>query len=307
MKYTSSRSSVVAIASSAILALTTSVSAQQSPYIHYEFNNPDTTTTATNSGTATGLDGQILDSTGTAAALQNVVGVSGQAGDYAFNNSASTMAGAGGTVLGADVRTAISNEFGTTNMGSLTMSMWYYATDVPISSNTRLAAVTGTAHALEFWNYGGSPDGRLSVSRGGTNATNTRPPSADSTYASTGQWVFAALTFDFSTTAANNVNFYKGTLADSVSLVYSGTDNGAGSWNAARDLRVGNYISSLTSAFEGYIDDFRFYVSDDNSAILSSGDLENIRSSAIPEPGHFGVIAAGLALAFVLGRRVRRS
>ncbi|MBC2594178.1 hypothetical protein H5P28_07875 [Ruficoccus amylovorans] len=270
-----------------VLGTALGLNAQTTPFIHYTFNDANTsTTTATNSGSSgAALNGVFVNSAGTPTALQNVTGVSGKAGDYAFNNSAATMSGAGGAVTASNLRDALSNAYGTTLVESYTISMWYYSTDVALSNSARLMAITGTANPVDIRNY--ISDGRVATTLG--EETPNTGSGVSTPYAAVGEWLYIAVTVDL-TQPSSNVKFYAGSTEDAVSLVAT-SSVGASNMNISSTLRIGNYIGTLSNAFEGYIDDFQLHLSTTNaSGVLSQAQLENIRASAIPEPRESALI-----------------
>ncbi|MDR1279396.1 MAG: LamG domain-containing protein [Opitutaceae bacterium] len=279
------------------------------PLLEFLFNEASGTTTTgtTTTGTGSGSTGTVAtyqDSTGAAASLHSAdtFGVSGQAGDYAFDNTASTgmgSAGTGGRVYAGNVATA-------QGLTSFTLQGWFYS-DTQINGAARLLD-DQSGGAQGFGLRADNNAGRLVLT---VNSTSSAASAAS--YTQTNQWVFFAVTYDGSQTSSN-VNFYIGTTTSGVSLVGTHTLNAGQSQANLLPLVIGNSTGSNNASninnrpFDGYLDNIRVYGSvNDNTGVLGIAQLEAIRSSdvtPVPEPVTTALLGgAGMLLIAVIMRR----
>jgi hypothetical protein len=281
------------------------------PLLEFRFNEASgTTTTSTGTGTGTGSTATVAtyqDSTGAAASLRSadMFGVSGQAGDYAFDNTASTgmgSAGTGGRVYVGNVTTA-------QDLTSFTLQGWFYS-DTQINGVARL--LDDNSGGLQgFGLRADSNAGRLVLTVNSTSAISA------ASYTQTNQWVFFAVTYDGSQTSSN-VNFYIGTTTSGVSLVGTHTINAGLSQGNLLPLVIGNSTGSNNASninnrpFDGYLDNIRVYGSaTDNTGVLGITQLEAIRSSdvtPVPEPVTTALLggAGMLSIAVIMKRKYIR-
>ena len=268
--------------------------------LEYEFNG--TGTTATNTGSVVGTT-YLWDSTGAETDLHSAggTGVSGEANDRAFDNTASVgMGGAGGVAMGyPDVGLP-------TPLKSLTITGWIR--DLA-SSGTGTIFHTGggiTARTALFSQHPGILS--LQVGDGSSNGNGASTFAAyDEALASEGydKWVFFAVTYD-GTEALDNIKFYIGDTSTAASFVSASTTP-ITSTVTNTSYGIGHYNTSLWGpgsggAFDGKLDNFRLLVSPtDGSGALSLSQIESIRASDVPEPGT--VLLLGLGGVLILARR----
>ncbi|MEM6391883.1 MAG: PEP-CTERM sorting domain-containing protein [Planctomycetota bacterium] len=120
--------------------------------------------------------------------------------------------------------------------------------------------------------------------------------------------MFFAVTYD-STEATDNVDFYIGTDSSAVSLVSTGTiGNAWDGFGSSADISWGNRHAAnnggaFINPFDGQMDDLRLYGAITGSrGALTLEQLEDVRQSAIPEPGTLGLNLLGAALLAVRRR-----
>ena len=267
--------------------------------LEYKF---DTGTTNTpNSGSVSGAD-LAFRAPGTGAPLTNATfttGVSGQAGDYAFNTAATSMSG-NGVVATTTVDVQAIDE-----LTSFTISGWY-KTDGTVSfvgSNARLVMdyVTGAGWQLLGNNNTTTPSYYFYADGG--NIGNA--PLSGTVLDQTQEWVFFAITYD-GTLTANNLKFYGGDVDTAVALLHTATLNQGAMGDNDAAFTVGNQ-ASRDRAFDGDIDNIRLHGEkvSDGSGVLSLAELEAIRKAdVIPEPTTMLLFGVGVALCG--WRRLRR-
>lgn len=280
----------------AVVLVSASV-ASAAPILEYTFNDNPTGSTATNTGSASGNDLTMKNSGGVATNLHsaNMLGVSGLAGDYAFDNTAST--GMGSSFVGGYAATSSTSALASSK--SITVTGWFKTAGTTMFSDRAYLLSYGT-----FSLYGDSvrPGAiQTSINTGGG------PTSVTAGYSATESWVFFALTYDGTLTTSNAL-FYVGTTSSAVSLVSTRDANQGALAATSSILSLGN-VTSANRVFDGYLDNFRVFASTtDDSGVLNMANLEAIRAndvSPIPEPSTLAALfAAGLIFA---GRRQFRS
>jgi hypothetical protein len=240
------------------------------PLVEYRFNGSGPM--AEN----TGLDSTPLvlkNAAGTPADLHslNGGGVSGQPGDRAFDNSASTgmgNAGEGGIAEAASLP-AIHG------LLSATLQGWFKSESGPLNSLARLFDTYASSERDQLTIIG-RDNGKLQflINHAGVVTSNAA-------YAEVGQWVFFAITYD-GTRTSQNVQFYKGTAIDPVTLVETRTINQGRSTNHT-GLWVGNICPATndcgTRPTDGLMDNFRIFGSTTSSnGVLTLEQLESLRT-----------------------------
>jgi hypothetical protein len=235
------------------------------------------------------------NSAGVAADLHSAsgLGVSGQAGDRAFDNTAST--GMGGSGIGG-VATVPANTFG--SLSSFTFQCWYNAS-VPPQSGARLF------DAQNFLVQSNSTGGTFYLYVNGSAVSNSVGISSPA-FSLANQWVFFAVAYD-GTQDSNNVAFYEGTTSSAVTQVGSNLSLNEGSFSDNHLFNIGNYVAGNYRPFEGLMDDVRLFGgASDSSGVLTLPELNALRLEDldnVPEPSATALCAAGLVLLF--GRRNR--
>ncbi len=259
-----------------------------------------------NSGENLGTTGSTsnLNPAGTGGAYTaDGLGVSGLAGDYAYvlgtQNSASP---AGATTGSLVVGSGAAGTGITTSLTSITLTGWFKTSVVP--GATRLFDDTSGAGGFTVGLLGNTISFSLGQAAGP--AALTFPTAG---YTSSNVWTFFAVTYDASL-STNNVNFYTGTTAASVTLV--GTQTFAGN-NLVFVNTVAAYIGDKSGGsrhLNATVDDYRFFGSAlDSTGVLSLSDLEGIRVSdtlnAVPEPSTYSIFVVGLFGVAIAVRRRR--
>lgn len=298
----------------AILTCGAAAFALPQPLIHYQFNDSNTNTTTATDSSGNNRNGTIYNYNGTVmapAALQNAVGVSGRAGDYAFNNTGSAGMGGFGNRGGAvNWKATSGNAIG--NLTSMTMSFWV-KTEAGVSSgnSARIANLYGS----NYTNYVEVRALNNGVIQSAVNGSIRTTP--ENTIDTENQWVFFAITFDASAAAAERIKFYMGGVEDEVRLVSTGESSLASIvlGGAGQSLTLGSFFNADNglftgqTPFDGFIDDYRLYGATSGSAgALSLADLDLVRLEAtqIPEPGSVGLIG-GIAISLLLaGQHLKR-
>lgn len=244
-------------------------------------------------GSGNNHDGQI---TGLGTWGADQTGVTGLAGDRAFNNTASIMGSTSANTGGAVVAPALGN------MTSFTISLWFKTDGAQF--------LTGSARLFDMGTLllAGVGSGKVSLNAGATvlaaNGT------ADTSIAAQNSWVFIAVTYDgTSATGLNNIKIYAGSATGAVTLVATNTSSSlTGAQSLAATYFGANAV--LGRAFDGWLDDIRVYGDASGAAgALSETELNAVRlagATGIPEPSSAAVIAGGAGLAAVAALRRRK-
>lgn len=278
----------------------------QTLLLNYDFNGSNSSAES-NAGSATGADLVYHNASKAVVNMYSAsgTGVSGASGDTAMDNtSAGAMGTLGNNPAGAST-TSKSANIGT--LGSFTIAGWFKADSTP-GSNAKIFELSGTETIGLIAEA--NQTGRLALTVNGSIVGNS---TSQSGYASTGSWVFFAVTYD-GTSTTNNLNFYLGTSNTSTALSLAGTrsvsegDIGIGT---AAGVGIGNGYYSGGSAnrpFDGLIDDFSFYGAGAGSSagVLSSTEINALRLQAIPEPSSLALLVGVVGLGFAGWRRVSR-
>ncbi|HEY0549957.1 MAG TPA: LamG domain-containing protein, partial [Verrucomicrobiae bacterium] len=198
---------------------------------------------------------------------ESSLGISGLIGDRAFDNTACTGMGSGGS----GGRATEIYDTAVDGLLSLTLQGWF-KTESALGSNARFFAKQGTGSGFLFLV---PSTGVLSLEIDGSAST-----MSSAQFSEVGQWIFFAVTYD-GTTAANNVKFYKGTPSNAVTLVETrslGTGRAATNSSGAT---FGN-ANGLQRPIDGLLDDIRVFGSKtDNRGALTAAQLEWFRNKDI--------------------------
>lgn len=299
----------------AILGCGATAFALPQPLIHYQFNDANTTTTATDSS-GNNRNGTFYNYNGTTmvqAPLQNAVGVSGKAGDYAFNNAAASGMGSFDNRGGA-VRWNSTSGNAIGDLTSLTMSFWLKTdTGVLPGGGARIAGLYG-ADQSKFIEMR-TQDGEIlrSVTTG-----NSQRDTTAGTLDTEGQWLFVAITFDATASSNDQIKFYIGGIDEEVTLVSAANSTLASialGAVAGQSLTLGSYVNASNGSFtgqtpfKGLMDDYRLYGATSGAAgALSLADLDLVRQQAIniPEPSSIGLLGGLAATALIALQRLKR-
>lgn len=272
------------------------------PILEFTFN--ETGATASSSGSAA-VSGNMWNSAFASTDLHGSSGsgVSGTPGDRAFDNSSSTGMGSAGT--GGVVNLGDAGQID--GLSSFTLQGWF---------NTSTAI--GNAARLFDKNTGGGTSGfllRANTTAGQLVLTvNNQSAVSSTSFGATNSWVFFAVTFD-GTLATNNVNFYVGSSAASVSLVTTATVAATQSIANGIVATLGNtsWLASGAAAnnrpFDGQLDNMRIYgASSGAGGVLSLAELEAVRladATPIPEPSAAAALVGALGLGLAASTRRR--
>ncbi len=212
----------------------------QNPILEYDFDSTGTVSSGSNRAT-----GSMLNASSQAVGLfsTNGEGVTGDSGDYAFDNSASTGMGSAGTGGGFYVaNSAISSSLA--GMTSFTLTGWFCTGTTPINNLARLFewSTSGTGFILYA-----TGSGTLTLQINGTDAG----PSTSGAYAAAGTWVFFAVAYD---STLQTVSYYEGTTTATATLVRTVTLNKGALMTTTANLAIGNSAASVVRPFDGLLD-----------------------------------------------------
>lgn len=261
----------------------TSLSANALPLmLHYDFTDVTGTTVTDISGN--GNHGTIG---GKGIQSGDEYGVSGKSGDYAFDNSSSTM-GSGTANTGGAVATP--------NLGSLTsftITMWFKA-DASLGNARLFDNSTMLLAAIS--------NGQLHFKIAEKNS-NTLSGDNNALINTANEWIFVSITYDGADTDGyGNLNVYVGSKTTGVSLILSNTEERGISYTGAYSM-IATYFGGTSSygrALDGLIDDIRIYGdAAGSSGALSVDALNGVRlegALGIPEPRNVAAIIGGLML-----------
>lgn len=207
-------------------------------------------------------------------------GVSGRADDYAYNGSSADAMGNVSRGLMA-YRVLYSGNGLDAGYESFTVCGWFKTEGaVSFSANARIVTMVGTENVSLFDSLGNGlrfQVGEKFVESGGD------------AYTTAGEWTFFAVTYDGTIGDGDNVQFWEGTK-DVLTLVRSTKIDKDGAWRGlgpAGIISIGNRHGSvqgkhMNRPLDGYMDDFRIYVSEKNGdGVLSETELNEIRKSAL--------------------------
>ncbi|MDR1284011.1 MAG: LamG domain-containing protein [Opitutaceae bacterium] len=284
----------------------------QSLLIHYAFNDANTATTTATDSSGNGRDASITNWNGTSAqvpaALQTATGVSGKAGDYAFDNTGAAGMGGFGN-RGGQVRwtgTGAGETIG--DLTSFTITWWFKTPENVIAGNGARAVTLHNAATSDGTAYVESRFENNGVGRTVVTGSSTRDTPAN-TYGLANTWTFVAITFDGTATESERIKFYVGGLNTSVSLVgsYASTLTSIALGSTTNVLTLGGYNQgSGQTPFQAVMDDFRLY-----SGTLDTSALNDVRldAIAIPEPATAALVTSLIALVVMVatGRYFRRN
>ncbi|MDP0496264.1 MAG: LamG-like jellyroll fold domain-containing protein [Verrucomicrobiota bacterium JB024] len=237
-------------------------------------------------------------------------GVSGQAGDYAFDNSISTEMGGSGAINGTGagyggLGLASGTATGFNGLTSFTISGWYKANSLP-SNYARLIEIgsSSTSTSVLFQGNSGSSatNLRLGTNVGGATANlevnNAMLLAVDS-------WVFFAFAVDG---VNGTITLYAGTDSAAVTQLGSADITAGTVYVGGDSLAIGNSMGSGNQRpFDGLMDNVRVWGSStDASGALSLSTLESVRSGdVIPEPSTYAGLFGAAVVCLVLLRRRR--
>ncbi len=259
-----------------LLLGTVSLSADSVPLLQWNFNEGGGDFSI-NSGSAGPADLYLVSPNGDKGFgfTPDAQGVSGKAGDYAFDLNSATGMGATTPNSGGPAGVVWTNATGTaalSGLSSFTLTGWLKP-DVNINRAARII-VAGPIALMA-----GTED-RLTLQVNGTVGSEQ----SQNDYAAVGSWIFFAVTYD-GTRDMNNVTFYVGSPAAG-SLFPAGTTTlAAGKLKAfAGQLLVGNNATAATASrpFKGLMDNLAIYASPENATgALTVEQIEAVRAAAV--------------------------
>lgn len=270
------------------------VEAASSPWLELTFN--ETGETLKNTGNERDISATMFDSQNQPAELHSAdaLGVSGKAGDRAFDNQSSTTMGfrrsdqggsAGGRVELEGVREVISQA------RSLTLTCWIKASEQRLGANARLVDLAfqpkgkterETGSGLSLRAAGDQNSGRLAFElfeKQGSDFAQFYKSTDANTLKEVDEWIFLAMVYDGTTSVGPSVAIYRADRDSSPRLIASaGEQQGMLAVLAQAKSSLGNVPGGTMAPFQGLMDDVRVYVSDkDGSGALSPELLEKIR------------------------------
>jgi hypothetical protein len=301
---------------SLLIALSATGVQAQNLLIHYEFNNPNTSTTMATDSSGNGRHANITNWNGSAqvaAPLQTAVGVSGLPGDYAFDNTGAPGMG------GFDIRGGVVRWVGTenvdmiNNLRALTISYWFKTPEgVTAGGGARAVSLYGDSNQHYFENRFATVSSVDGYAQTVVTGSSLRT-SATAAYDQSDTWTFVAFTFDGMAAADERIKMYVGGIDTPLTLV--GTFN-----STLVSINVSTSDNSLTlgglnsgsgqTPFQAIMDDFRLYGNGGNTSesALSLEQLEAVRISAIPEPQTTALLMAiGVCLVGVFFKSRKKS
>ncbi len=298
--------------SAAFAALVTAAALTQAATLLHEFtfNDSANVTSTMSTGTLGGLAAMtnyvsVGSADRAAANLRGASGsgVSGKAGDYAFDNSISTLMGGSGTEPGYGGLAALSGGAASINgMKSFTLAGWYKSSSTP-GNNARLIEIGSTA--IWFQQGGGL---RLTANVDGSAVS--RLESVDSRLMQVGTWTFFAFTYD---SISGQVYLYAGTRdSETLEFIASNIVSNPKSvtTTVTQDLAIGNsFTLNQQRPYQGRLDNFRLWGETTGSGgALSLVELQNVMTAditgaSIPEPTTTAAFLGGAGLLLVMAAR----
>jgi hypothetical protein len=289
---------ILSLSTAAALQAVPASAALITPIFEYRFNEVG------NAALSTGSDvtpAAFLDAAGAPADLHSAdqLGVSGLAGDRAFDNTASSAMGRAGT--GGRAQQAADND-SIDALKSFTLTAWYKTDTATNFQNGAQLFNNGNSGFLVNAEGGGTP--RLTADGSAAPAITE---AGNATTGLTQQWVFLAISYD-SMQTTQNVKFYAGTTVAEVSL-YATRDYAFQPGDNTIALSLGNATGNNIRPFDGFMDNMRIFGSKtDSSGVLTLDDLMVVRAadlsnSPIPEPSTALTLLSGAGMLGLLRRR----
>lgn len=184
-------------------------------------------------------------------------------------------------------------------LDAITISLWVNVS--AYNGDDRLVSNLTSSNGFDLYLKGDNltdGDYRLAF---GFNSTSGAEQSADNAGYQLNEWVFLAVTYDSTdVSSGENISFYLGNESNAVSLTDTGNKTGSIVASVA-DLEVGGTpATSGDRTPSALFNDVRIY-----NGVLNQTELESIRATAIPEPGHYAMALGALALGALTLRRRR--
>ncbi len=264
--------------------------------VEYRFN--DDSTTQSSGGT---LADSAITIQGASAAIGGAgSGVSGQAGDLAFNNSAATAMGSQSTSNYRGVASDTTTDFSA--LGALTISGWFKADEV--IGDGAVIFRTNQFSLRAFDASAPSTTGVIQLNVSGSNAP--RSATTSSLFSSVNTWVYFAVTWDGTT-----IRYFQGLVDQAATQLGSSGAFSPTMSDPQAGLQIGNVAgSSITTSttariFDGYLDNIRVF-----DSALTQNELRDLQAADlanVPEPGSMALVVVGLACLGWRSLRTRRN
>lgn len=250
--------------------------------LNYEFDGN------TNNGGTGGSSYNLTMAGSTPVSYGVGVGGSGQA----INMTANPVGGAATTFGSASINLP--------SQGAMTLAGWINVDEVfTTTASTILRNSASNNGFLLGTMSSGASVGALTLTVG-TGSANMRVTSDYNTFGTSsqiGQWIFFAISFNFSD---GSYAWYRGTETSSVQTVGTGTTSPASFTMVASSSgsTILGRSNSGQGSYSGYLDDLELY-----GSALNFSQIEALRVSAIPEPGAVGLVGVGAFLVLCFRRR----
>jgi chondroitinase B-like protein/concanavalin A-like lectin/glucanase superfamily protein len=224
-------------------------------------------TSVANNGGYLATPAIMQDSTGTPTNFHSAdaLGVSGLAGDRAFDNRATASMGAAGG------RAQVADRTWFRDLQAFTLAGWFKTDGAQTIGNN--ASLVEQADANGGWSLRSTAAGKLTLSIG--DGSTTKTATSPTSYNQQNQWVFFAVTFD-KRPSSNEVSFYIGTDTSNVALA------GQASISSSNTSDTVALPVTIGSGFDGLLDNIRIFGSrrnitwiDEDGASYVNTDVNN--------------------------------
>lgn len=248
----------------------------------YEYRFNDTGTESTGSGTDK-VKATLVDEGGTPADLHGPAGsgVSGQAADLAFDNTASPGLGGDG---GRGGKAELPASEGLDNLSSFTIQGWYAIRGSENFQGARLFEKRdGPTAVISLFLGSGANKGSLTLALGtpGVSEVANAVSEANRQLGSKEAWVFFAVTYD-GTRDQDNVKFYAGGVTERIEQIGQASSLSTGSLGQLTGAAVFGNNKSGNRPLRGLLDNFRIFgVVSRDGGVLSLEQLENLRAADV--------------------------
>ncbi len=198
------------------------------------------------------------------------------------------LTGTGSRYLEANVGTNFDG------LDQMTFTFWVNLQANP-AENDRFVS-TLQASSLDGFDIRTTADDTASSFQLSYNVNTTNSPATSNSFSANNSWTFIAVSYD-GTLGSDQVKYYSGT--ESVAASFLNASSETGSLDTSSLLRIGSTpASGADRTPSAYFSDVRVY-----SGVLDANAIDGVRSSVIPEPGTYAMIAGLFGLAYVMVRR----
>jgi len=258
--------------------------AHASPLVEYQFNADSASQPS--GGTLPNSSVTIQNPTAAIGAAGS--GVSGQAGDRAFDNTAATAMGSQSTSNYKGIALNATTDF--SSLSAMTLTGWFKANEV---IGDGAVIVRTNQFSLRAYDAAvPSTTGVIQLNISGSNAP--RSATTGTVFNSINTWVYFAVVWDGST-----IKYYQGLTSQAASQLGSTSAFAPAMADPDAGLQIGNISPANNSAsariFDGYLDDVRIY-----GTALSLPQVQAIQAADIanvPEPATLALLSLGLLAA----------